>query len=177
MTRRALLAAVAVLACVAAGAAPATDKKESAARADFHAVCPFSVAAPAVFAVLDARRWQNLLGAARTVPPPYEASATNFKRESIVVVVLPYTATPVTQAGLSPKRPERFDAKTGTLTLWYDVHMEPVKQGEAATMVVGEPCLVTWVPAHADLEQIIARTSDGRYIAGTRVAEKSKKKK
>jgi len=166
-----------VLACVAAGAAPATDKKESAARADFHAVCPFSVASPAVFAVLDARRWQNLLGAARTVPPPYEAGATNFKRESIVVVVLPYTATPVTQAGLSPKRPERFDAKTGTLTLWYDVHMEPVKQGEAATMVVGEPCLVTWVPAHADLEQIIARTSDGRYIAGTRVAEKSKKKK
>jgi len=169
-----------MLACVAATPPQVSAGEKTAAdlpRADFHAVCPFSVAAPAVVAVPDARRWQNMLAASRTVPPPYEASATNFRRESIVVVVLPYTATPITHAALYPKRPERFDAKTGTLTLWFDVRMEPVKPGEAATTVVGEPCLVTWVAAHPDLEQIIARTSDGRYIAGTRVAEKSKKKK
>jgi len=152
------------------GDAPATP------RADFHAVCPFTVASPAVFAVRDAKRWQSVLAAARSTPPPYEAGATNFKRESIVVVVLPYTATPITQAALDAKRPERYDESTGTLTLWYDVRMQPLKPGEVGTTVIGEPCLVTWVAARSELQQIIARTSDGKYIAGTRVGEKTKKK-
>jgi hypothetical protein len=179
--RFAAVTVIAVLACVTTTPALAStnkkkDKDAPAARADFHAICPFTMASPTVIAVLDARRWQSMLNAARTVPPPYEASATNFRRESIIVVALPYTSTPITQASLNPKRPERFDPKTGTLTLWYDIEQHPVKPGEAATTVVGEPCLVTWVPARSDLQQIVTRTSDGRYIAGTRLTDKTKKK-
>jgi hypothetical protein len=179
LRRRALAGAVAALCCAAAAPALAEQaKKDGSAvpRADFHAVCPFTVASPSVFAVLDAKRWQNVLAAARTVPPPYEAGGTDFKRESIVVVVLPYTSTPITQAALNAKSPERFDAKTGTLSLYYDVKMEPVKPGEVATTVIGEPCLITWVARRSDVLQIIARTTDGRYIAGTRLGEKPKKK-
>ena len=165
--------------CTVAGSAFASPGKKAAPalpRADFHAVCPFTVAAPSVLAVLDAKRWNTVLGAARTVPPPYEGNATNFRRESVIVVVLPHTSTPITEAALNPKRPERYDQKTGTLTLWYDVRLRPPGQGEVTTQVVGEPCLVTWVTARTDLQQIVARTSDGRYIAGTRLAEKPKKK-
>jgi len=77
---------------------------------------------------------------------------------------------------LNASRPERFDADTGTLTLWYDVKYQEPKSGETPTPPSGEPCLVTWVVAHSDLLQIIARTNDGRYIAGTRTGEKPKKK-
>jgi hypothetical protein len=162
------LAAACGLAAVAGYASP--GKKHAALpRADFHAVCPFTLSAPSVFAVLDGKRWQKMLSAARSVPPPYEAGATNFRRESIVVVVLRHTATPITQGALNTKRPQRFDPASGTLTLWYDVQQTPVKEGEAATTVIGEPCLVTWVAQRSDLRKIVARSSDGRYIAGTRV--------
>jgi hypothetical protein len=170
---------VAALCCLAAmpGIAFAAGKETPATpRADFHAVCPFTVAAPAVLAVRDARRWQSVLGAARSAQPPYEAAATNFKQESIVIVVLPYSTTPVAEAALNAHRPERFDEDTGTLTLWYDVKYQELKPGEMAAPRSGEPCLVTWVAAHSDLQQIIARTSEGRYIAGTRTGEKPKKK-
>ncbi|HTT09842.1 MAG TPA: hypothetical protein VMG60_03045 [Burkholderiaceae bacterium] len=167
------------LCCLAAmpAAAPAADKETPATpRADFHPVCPFTIAAPAVLSVRDARRWQSVLGATRSATPPYEAGATNFKHESVVIVVLPYSTAPVAQAGLNASRPERFDADTGTLTLWYDVKYQEVKPGETVTPPAGEPCLVTWVAVRTDLQQIVARTSEGRYIAGTRTAEKPKKK-
>jgi hypothetical protein len=166
--RRALLGAVTAVCCLAA--APALQA--ALPRADFHAICPFAAAGPSVFAVLDSKRWQKVLSAARTVPPPYEAGATNFRRESIVVVALRHTSTPITQAALSAKRPERFDPESGTLTLWYNVEQTPVKEGEVATTVVGEPCLITWVARRSDLRRIVARTSDGRYIAGTRISDK-----
>ena len=162
---------------VVPGIAPAAGKESPATpRADFHAVCPFTIASPAVLAVLDARRWQSVLGATRSAQPPYEAGATNFKRESIVIVVLPYSTTPIAEAALNANRPERFEAETGTLTLWYDVKYQQAKPGDTATPPTGEPCLVTWVTARSDLQQIIARTTEGRYIAGTRTAEKPKKK-
>jgi len=102
------------------------------------------------------------------------AGATNFRRESIVVVALRHTSTPITQAALSAKRPERFDPASGTLTLWYDVQQTPVKEGEAAATVIGEPCLITWVAHRSDLRRIVARTSDGGYIAGTRISQQRK---
>jgi hypothetical protein len=171
VSRRALLGAVTGLCCLAA--APALQA--ALPRADFHAVCPFTVDAPSVFAVLDGNRWQKVLSAARTVPPPYEAAATNFRRESIVVVAMRHTSTPITQAALRTKRPERFDPESGTLTLWYNVQETPVKEGEVGTTVIGEPCLVTWVARRGDLRRIVARTSDGRYIAATGISEQRKK--
>jgi len=180
MSLRAALAIVAALGCsCAAPGATSADKAADAIalpHADFHAVCPFTIAAPAVLAVLDGKRWQSMLAASRATPPPYEANATNFKRESVIIVALPYTATPITQAALNTKQGERYDATTGTLTLWYDVQSQPLKPGDAGAAVVGQPCLVTWVTARSDLQQIVARMSDGKYIAGTRVGDKSKKK-
>ena|SRR5688572_15809648 len=175
--RRPLFGAVAALCGLAAALASASPGKKQAAplpRADFHAVCPLTTAAPSVLAILDGKRWQKVLSASRAVPPPYEANATNFRRESIVVVALRHTSTPITQAALSAKRPERFDPDTGTLTLWYDVQRTPVKEGEAATTVIGEPCLITWVARRSDLRRIVARKSDGSYVAGTRISQPRK---
>jgi hypothetical protein len=174
-----LLGAVAAACCLATVPAFASpDKKQVALplpRAEFHAICPFTLTAPSVLAVLDGKRWVKLLSAARTVPPPHEAGATNFRRESIVIVALRHTPTPITQAALSAKRPQRFDPESGTLTLWYEVQQTIVKEGEVATTVMGEPCLITWVARRNDLRRIVARTSDGRYIAGTRISEPRKK--
>ena len=171
MIRCPLLCAVTAVCCLAAAPAFAVLP-----RADFHAICPFTAVPPSVFAVLDGKRWRSVLSAARTVPPPYEAGATDFRRELIVVVVLPHTSTPITQAALNAKRPQRFDPASGTLQLWYDVQQTPVRQGEVATTVVGEPCLVTWVAHRSGLRQIVARTTDGRRIASTQVGGKIPKK-
>ena len=171
------LSPFAALVCICTvPAAVAADKADAPAlpRADFHASCPFTIAAPAVLAVPDAKRWQGMLAASRTSPAPYEANATNFKREFVIIVALPYTATPIAQAGLSARQAERYDETTGTLTLWYDVKYQPLQPGD--TTVAGQPCLVTWVTTRPDLQQIVARLSDGKYIAGTRVGDKSKKK-
>lgn len=178
MSQRAAAVAFALACAVAAVPVAAAQEKNPArrlARAEFHAVCPFTVAAPSVTAVLDARRWNRMLAQARTVPPPYRAGGTNFKRESIFVVALPRTATPVTEAALHAKRPERFDADTGTLTFWYDVRFQAAKPGAGTTLVVGEPCLVTWTAARQDLQQVVARTKEGKYIAGTRTLEPKKR--
>lgn len=164
--------------CVAlpACAGPGPQGGAPLPRADFHAVCPFTMAAPSALAVRDAERWRGMLAASRTVPPPYEAGGTNFRREWIVVVALVRTSTPITEAALAASDAERFDEKTGTLTLRYDVRTRPLGPGEVGPTVVGEPCLVTWVASRKDVLQIVARTTDGRYLGGTRVAEKPKKK-
>lgn len=173
-SRRALLAAL-LVASLEAGAQPATPRPLP--RADFFTACPFTVAPPSVVAVLDAARWRNVVAAARVSPPPYEAGATDFRRESIFIVALPHGPLSLTEAALSTSRPEKFDAKTGTLTIWYDVSSKPVRPGEVPESSIGQPCLVTWTAARKDLLQVITRTTDGRYIAGTRTAEKPKPKK
>jgi hypothetical protein len=145
-------------------------------RADFFAACPFTVAPPSVVAVRDAARWRNVVAASRISPPPYEAAATDFRRESIFIVALPHSPTSLTEAALSASRPEKFDEKTGTLTIWYDVTAKPIRPGDVPESSIGQPCLVTWTAARKDLLQVITRTSDGRYIAGTRTGEKPKKK-
>src|SRR5262249_10722315 len=100
----------------------------------------------------------------------YDAAGTDFRRESIFIVALPYASNAQTQASLSSKQQERFDPKTGSLTIFYDVSAEIGRE------TVGQPCLVTFTAARKDLQQVLARFSDGRFIAGTRTAEKVKKK-
>ena len=172
--RTAMMAGLALL----AAAAPAQNSKgKPLPRADFFEACPFTVAPPSVVAVLDATRWRNVVAASRATPAPYDASATDFKRESIFIVALPNTAATATEAALSSKKGERYDEKTGTLTLYYDVSARQGSAGDVAPASVGQPCLVTWTAARKDLQQVITRTTDGHYIAGTRTAEKAKKKK
>lgn len=164
------------LAVAAAPAAAQTASAKALPRADFFPACPFTVAPPSVVAVLDAVRWRNIVGASRIAPPPYEAAATDFRRESIFIVALPHSPTTLTDGALSTSKPEKFDAKTGTLTIWYDVSSKPTRPGDVPESAIGQPCLVTWTAARKDLLQVVTRTSDGRYIAGTRTAEKPKKK-
>jgi len=167
--RRALVFLLGAGAVVSAGAAPLP-------RSEFHAECPFLVAAPSVLGVFEARRWRDMIAAARE-PLHYEASATNFKRESIIVVTLPRSRMPIADASVSTNRPERFDPKTGTLTLWYDVKNDPSGETTAndPNGLGRRSCVVTWTEARAELQQVVARTSDGNYIAGARVAPRPKK--
>lgn len=176
--------ALAILAAGLLAAAPsgaqttgATKKAQALPRSDFYPDCPFLVAAPSVLAVFNVRRWRDMLAAARE-PLPHEAAATNFRRESIIIVTLPRSPNPVADATLSGRRTERFEPKTGTLTLWFDVRNEPVGQGgNADSGTLGRrSCVIAWTEARPDLEQVIARTGDGTYIAGARVAPRPKKK-
>lgn len=168
----------ATLALVCAGALAQANKGKPLPRADFFAACPFTVAPPSVVAVLDATRWRNVLGASRITPAPYEAAATDFRRESIFIVALPHTPTTATEASLSTKRPEKFDAKTGTLTMFYEVSTQQVRHEDVAKSSIGQPCLVTWTAARKDLVQVVTRlAADGRYVAGTRTAPEKPKKK
>jgi hypothetical protein len=162
--------------CAGGPALAQAAKAKPLPRADFFAACPFTVAPPSVVVVLDAARWRNVLAASRVSPPPYEASGTDFKRESIFIVALPHTPAAATQAALSAKKPERFDAKTGTLTIYYDVSSKPTPPGEFDASAIGQPCLVSWTAARKDLQQVVTRLADGRYIAGARTAEKPQKK-
>lgn len=167
---------LAALALVSAGALAQAGKVKALPRADFFDACPFTVAPPSVLAVLDATRWRNVVGASRRTPPPYDPAATDFRRESIFIVALTSASNSVTEAALSSRKPERYDEKSGTLTLFYDVTTRPASVDDMARGV-GQPCLVTWTAAHKDLQQVVTRTTDGRYIAGARTAEKTKKKK
>jgi len=162
--------------CVCGTALAQAAKPKGLPRADFFAACPFTVAPPSVVVVLDAARWRSVLGAARVTPAPYEAGDTDFKRETIFIVALPNSPAAATEAALSAKKPERFDAKTGTLTIYYEVNAKPTPPGELAASAIGQPCLVSWTAARKDLQQVVTRSADGRYIAGARTAEKPAKK-
>src|SRR5215467_6986836 len=108
---------LALLALLVFGAAGDALAQASAAkalpRADFFATCPFTVAPPSVVAVLTSAQWKSVLAASHVTPPPYEAAGTDFRREAILIVALPYASNAQTQAALSIKQPERFDPKTG----------------------------------------------------------------
>jgi hypothetical protein len=171
-----VLPATLVLACT--GAFAQASKGKPLPRGDFFAACPFTVAPPSVVAVLDATRWRNVLAASRLSPAPYEAAATDFRRESIFIVTLPHMPMTATEISLSTKRPEKFDAATGTLTMFYEVSTKPVRPGDVAADSAGQPCVVTWTAARKDLVQVVTRlAADGRYIAGTRTAPEKPKKK
>jgi hypothetical protein len=171
--RASLLAALVV---AAAGASAQAGKGGALPRADFFDACPFTVAPPSVVAVLNAKRWRDVVGAARGPAPPYDPAATDFRRESIFIVALTSPSNAVIEASLSSKKAERYDEKSGTLTLFYDVGSRPASVDDMARGV-GQPCLVTWTEARRDLQQVVTRTTDGRYIAGARTAEKAKKKR
>jgi hypothetical protein len=159
---------------VAAGT-PAAAVTNPLPRADFFAACPFTVVPPSVVAVLTAGRWRSVLAASRIDPPPYEAAGTDFRHESIFIVALPVAPAPPSEAALSARQPEKFDEKTGTLTMFFDVGTGPARPGDAAGAAAGQPCLVAWTEVRKDLQQVIMRTGDGRYIGGARTAAKPKK--
>ncbi len=170
------LCAVAALTLAAGGAwAQGTKGAKGLPRADFFDACPFTVAPPSVVVVLDAKRWRDVVGASRRQPLPYDPAGTDFRHESIFIVALTSPSNAVVEASLSSKKPERYDEKSGTLTLFYDVTSRAASVDDMAKGV-GQPCLVTWTAAHRGLQQVVTRTTDGRYIAGARTADKSKKK-
>lgn len=172
---RAILALGLAGAVTVAGTASAQGAK-NLPRADFFDNCPFTVAAPSVVAVLDAKKWRDVVAASRRTPAPYEAAATDFRKESVFIVALANASNTLTQAALAAKKPERYDDASGTLTLFYDVTTKPASVNDMATGV-GDPCLVTFTTARHGLQQVVTRAVDGRYIAGARTADKSKKKK
>ncbi len=163
-------------AAMLAGNAAAQGGGKALPHADFYDSCPFTVAAPSVVPVLDAKKWRDVVAASRRTPPPYDAAATDFRKESVFIVALATASNTLTQATLAAKKPERYEETTGTLTLFYDVTTKPASVNDMATGV-GDPCLVTFTTARHGLQQVVTRAADGRYIAGARTAEKSKKKK
>jgi len=167
---RALVLATLLLAALETPAQAAGANLNPLPRADYFPTCPFTVASPSVVAVLTMAQWKSVLAASKVTPPPYDPATSDFRRESIFIVALPYASNAQTQAALSVRQPERFDPKTGTLTIFYDV------SAEAGRETVGQPCLVSFTAARKDLQQVITRFSDGHFIAGTRTAEKPKKK-
>ncbi len=162
-----LLAACGALALAGAKGCASADQADAARarRADFHALCPLNVAHPAVVPVFDARRWSELLAGARTVPPPYNKDATDFRRDMIVVVALANTPTPMTKAALDSEHPARFDEASGLLSLRLAVQTTPLAAGRVGATVVGEPCLIAWLPVRSGVREVVASTTGDETIA------------
>lgn len=145
-------------------APPANAPAAAPVRADFHALCPLAVGHPSLTPVFDMARWNAVLAAARTSPPPYAAGATDFTRETVIVVALPRTPTPTTNAHLAPGAAV-FDAAAGRWTLGLVVERRTVGPGQVGVTVVGEPCLVAWLPARTGVREVVAREVSGGVIA------------
>lgn len=129
-----------------------------------HAQCPLQVAHPSVSWLRTPQDWAEMQSRALTVPAPYDASATDFGRESVVVVALARTATPSTQLQLPAAGAARQDAASATLQLTLQV-TQALADTQPRALALGTPCMVIWLPALPALQRVVAQDHEGKLIA------------
>jgi hypothetical protein len=139
-------------------------------KSEFFGHCPLSVAHPSVTLVRGKVRWANMLSQARTSPPPFGDQKIDFTQQHIAIVALPQTPTPQTSATLDEANPYTYERRKGRLTLNLKVKDEPPAAGEMRAMVVGEPCLVVWLPALRGVREVVVRDIGGSVISQRPVA-------
>jgi hypothetical protein len=163
---------VALSALLVAGSAAAHGKKTAPAPAkgEFFPHCPLLVAHPSVTLVRGKVRWANMLKNARVSPPPFADQSLDFREQHIAIVALPQTPTPQTTAALDAAQPYTFHRRSGRLTLRLLIKEEPPAPGEIRATVVGEPCLVVWLPALRGVREVVAHDVDGNVISQRVVA-------
>ncbi len=137
------VASAATSGCTAPTATAAGDTAVAVTARQFFPNCPLAVAQPSLTLVSNARDWQQMLKAARTSPPPFEASATSFDKQSVLIAATSNTATSLTQLAVK-NNAVRLNQAEQTLRVDLDVTRKPPQPGEMSAAVVGEPCLVMW---------------------------------
>lgn len=135
-----------------------TDLRLAVVDRQFFAQCPFAVQQPSTTLVTDRSKWQQMLANARTAPPPFEASATAFDTNSVIIFAARATATPRTRLWVGADA-ITLDAAARKLRLDVDiVDMRPAA-GELELTVVGMPCLVIWTSRVVGVDRIEARNA------------------
>jgi hypothetical protein len=143
-----------IAACVAAAAAsgctaPSTpaaagDTSVAVTQRQFFSQCPLAVAQPSVTLVTTTAAWQQMLATARTSPPPFDAAATAFDTQSVLIVATASTATPRTQLAVK-NNAVTLSSPAQRLRVKVDVSTTAAQPAEMGVAVVGEPCLVLWL--------------------------------
>lgn len=159
----AALAALIATGCVNGAARPA-PREVAVLKHDIFSQCPLAVAHPSVLLVRARDVWARMLAEARTAPPPYDAGATNFGQRSILIVALPSTPAPTTVVSL-PKEGAVFWADQRRLEVRVSVAEPLTPPGVMLPTVVGSPCVVAWLRALDNVDQIVVRTVDGKVLA------------
>lgn len=149
--------------CVAINAPP-PPRELTVLKHEVHSQCPLAVNHPSVLLVRSPRVWAKMMADAHAVPPPYDAAATDFARQSVLVVALAPTPAPTTLIVVPRERAVLFSLVSRKLEVTLQV-IEPTRPPTAMLpTVVGLPCLVAWVPAVGDVASVIARTTDGKLL-------------
>jgi len=122
----------------------------------FFSQCPFGVPQPSLTLVTDRLKWQQILASARTAPPPFDASATTFDTNSVIIVATRATATPHTRLSI---KDDAIALNPGARSLQLDIEVADVRPalGEIELTVVGMPCLVVWTSRVLAVDRIEAR--------------------
>lgn len=143
---RSLASNVVLAAMLAAGCVPrsfGTDSKLAVVNKQFFAQCPFAVAQPSLTLVTTQSKWLQLLANARTAPPPFDAAATSFDTNSVLILATRATATPRTRLWVEN---DAFTLSANTRSLQLGIEVSELRPavGEIEVAVVGMPCLVIW---------------------------------
>lgn len=165
MRNASLLVFVLGLAGCAASGAPTSPRELTVIRHEVHGQCPLAVDHPSVLLIRSQSMWAKMLADARTVPPPYDAAATDFARQSIVVVALAPTPAPTTVVAVPPQRAVLFSPASRKLEVTLQVTEPMQPPGTLLPTVVGLACVVAWVPAVGEVASIVARTTEGKFLA------------
>jgi hypothetical protein len=161
--------ATALVGCVSRASEAATVAPVSLTKSEFFGACPL-VATPASLTVVrDANAWRQLLAGARVSPPPFEATATAFGSQSVLILATANTPTPSVRLGALPQALQRGDGPHHLL-LTVEVSKMSTPAGEMGVAVLGEPCLVMWTTYIADVDSITARDAKtGALLATARL--------
>jgi hypothetical protein len=147
----------------------AGDTAVAVTERQFFPNCPLAVAQPSVTLVSTAAAWQQMLGAARTSPPPFVASATSFDKHSVLVVASASTPAPRTQLLVQSNAVTLNTAAQG-LRVDVQVSLATAQATEMGAAVMGEPCLVMWLARVPPVKTVQAYdATTGALIAQTRL--------
>lgn len=130
-----------------------------------HQQCPLSVGHPSVMVVRSRGVWAKMMAEARAVPPPYDATATDFGRFAVLVVGLPATPAPTTDVALAGDRAVSFLSAERRIEVTLRLTQSRPPPGTLLPTVVGSACMVIWVETVGEVLRVTARTVEGKLIA------------
>jgi hypothetical protein len=135
-------------------------------KSEFFDNCPLAVAPSSLTVVRDAATWQSLLARARVSPLPFEARATSFDQQSVLILASATTPTPSVRLRALP---QALHAGTAPRHLLLDVQVDKTTPaaGELGVAVLGEPCLLMWTTRIADVDSIKARDAKTGALLAT----------
>jgi hypothetical protein len=146
------------------GARAGVGRVVAVVRHEVHEQCPLLVTHPSAHAVTTQAQWAQLLASPRVLPPPYDATRTDFSRNTLVLVALPASPQPAWVALAGPDAVRWSDAEQ-RVDITLRVERRPDAAGTQRAAVMSSVCLLAWLPALPGLSDVVARSASGEVIA------------